>query len=454
MSLKPKLSTAQIWYLSLGFLGIQGGFALQNGNASRILQNLGADVHQLSWFWLVAPFTGLLVQPIIGHFSDKTWTKLGRRKPFFLAGAICAAIGLLLLPNANNIISDSGGALFGVSIVLWFAGLFLAFMDASFNIAMEPFRALVGDMLPKSQSTKGFTVQTVLIGIGAVLGSWMPWILTNWFGVANVAPEGSVPPSVLWSFYIGAFVLVSTIVITIVKTREYSPKEFEEYNGVKPVEQSKLSDILKDFSTMPVRMKRLGLVQFFSWFGLFTMWVFTTSSVATHHFGLDPSDSSSAVYNHAGNWVTFIFGVYNGVSAIYALCLNYFVKATSRKFVHIFSLVAGGIGLMSMQLISDPYMLWIPMIGVGLAWGSILSIPYALLVDKLPPQKMGVYMGLFNFFIVAPQLVNGVIGGFIVKHVFNQYAINYVMIGGLFFILAAIATLRIQEPMWNESKGE
>lgn len=450
-SIKPRLSTAQIWFLSMGFLGIQGGFALQNGNASRILQNFGADVHQLSWFWLVAPFTGLLVQPIIGHFSDQTWTKLGRRKPFFLLGALLAAFGLILLPNASSVISDSGSTLLGISIVLWFAGLFLAFMDASFNIAMEPFRALVGDMLPKSQSTQGFAVQTVLIGIGAVIGSWLPWFLTNVMGVANEAPEGMVPDNVKWSFYIGAAVLLTTIFITITKTREYPPEEFARYNDIEETDKASFSDLFKDFLAMPQRMKRLGVVQFFSWFGLFTMWVYTTSSIATHHFGLEPGDSHSALFNEAGDWVGILFGIYNAISAIYALFIHKFANATSRKFVHIFSLTAGGIGLLSMSMITDPYALWIPMIGVGLAWGSILSIPYTLLVDKLPPQKMGVYMGIFNFFIVIPQIVNGIIGGYIVKEFFNQYAINYVMLGGVFFLVAALATLRVKEPLWNEN---
>jgi maltose/moltooligosaccharide transporter len=448
---KPHLSTSQIWFLSLGFLGIQGGFALQNGNASRILANFGADVHQLSWFWLVAPITGLLVQPIIGHFSDNTWTKLGRRKPYFLVGAITAAIGLLLLPNANGLIKDPESTLGGIAVVLWFGGLFLAFMDASFNIAMEPFRALVGDMLPKDQGTEGFAVQTVLIGIGAVIGSWLPWFLTNVLDVSNVAPEGVVPDNVKYSFYVGAAILIATILGTIVKTKEYSPEDFVKFGAEEKEEKASFSDIFKSFASMPMRMKRLGSVQFFSWFGLFTMWVFTTSAVATHQYGLSPEDTHSATFNQAGDWVGILFGVYNAISAVYALLIPKFAKKTSRKFVHIFSLVAGGIGLISMYLIPNPNWLWIPMIGVGLAWGSILSIPYTLLVDKLPAHKMGVYMGIFNFFIVIPQIVNGVIGGWIVNSVFNKYAMGYVMLGGCFFILAALLTLRIQEPLFNEA---
>lgn len=447
---KPRLSNSQIWFLSLGFLGIQGGFALQNGNASRILANFGADVHHLSWFWLVAPFTGLLVQPIIGHFSDNTWTRLGRRKPYFLLGAVLAALGLLLLPNADGIIGDSNSTLAGLSIVLWFGGLFLAFMDASFNIAMEPFRALVGDMLPKEQGTKGFAVQTVLIGIGAVIGSWLPWFLTNVMNVSNVAAEGSVPNNVKYSFYVGALILLVTVLLTIIRTKEYSPEEFVNYGAKEKEDKGSLSDIFKDFAAMPLRMKRLGAVQFFSWFGLFTMWVYTTSAIATHHYGLTPGDTSSETFNNAGDWVGILFGIYNAVSAVYALFIHRFASRTSRKFVHIFSLVAGGIGLLSMYVIKDPNLLWIPMLGVGLAWGSILSIPYSLLVDKLPSHKMGVYMGIFNFFIVIPQIINGIVGGMIVKSAFNNYAISYVMLGGVFFIIAAILTLRVKEPLFNE----
>lgn len=450
---KPRLSISNIWYLSLGFMGIQGGFALQNGNASRILANLGADVHQLSWFWLVAPLTGLLVQPVIGHYSDNTWTRLGRRKPFFLTGAICAVLGLLLLPNANNVIGDTGTTLLGLSLVLWGAGLFLAFMDASFNVAMEPFRALVGDMLPKSQRTYGFAIQTVLIGIGAVLGSFLPQLLT-WYGVPNEAPAGSVAPNVLWSFYIGAALLLVTILLTILKTREYPPEEFARYNNIDIPEKRNFSAIFSDFAAMPMRMKRLGLVQFFAWFGFFSMWVFTTPAIATHHFGLSPGDTHSKLFNDAGDWVGILFGIYNGISAIYALIIHKFAHRTSRKFVHILSMTLGGLGLIVMQFISDPNMLWIPMIGVGLAWGSVLSIPYTLLVDKLPPAKMGVYMGIFNFFIVIPQLVNGVIGGYVVKAMFDNYAIHYISIAGVFFLLSALATLAIREPLWNENLSD
>lgn len=450
---KPPLSLAQIINLSMGFLGIQMGFGLQNGNASRILANFGADVHELSWFWLVAPFTGLIVQPIIGHMGDHTWTRLGRRKPYFLIGAILAALGLIFLPNSSLLAGDNLSAteFLGISAILWIGIGFLALMDASFNISMEPFRALVGDLLPKHQGTLGFSVQTILIGIGAVLGSFMPWILTNWMGVSNTAGAGYVAPNVVWSFYIGAVILICAILYTIFTTREYTPEEFASYHPAPTANtKSHITDIFLDVLHMPLRMKRLGWVQFFSWFALFTMWVYTTSAVATHHFGLSPQDTSSATYNEAGDWVGVLFGVYNFAAIGFAFLLTPLARLTSRKFVHILALACGGFGLLSMYVITDPQWLVASMIGIGFAWASILSMPYALLIDSLPLSKMGVYMGIFNFFIVIPQIVNGFIGGPIIRAFFDDYAIYYVVFGGVLFLLAALFTFRIREPLFHE----
>ena len=444
---KPELSLATIINMSMGFMGIQMAFGLQNGNASRILANFGADVHELSWFWLVAPFTGLLVQPLIGHFGDHTWTWLGRRKPYFLVGAILCAVGLVFLPNAASVTQ-----FFGANVLL-LAIIFLALMDASVNVAMEPFRALVGDMLPKTQGTIGFSVQTILICIGAVLGSFMPWVLTNWFDVTNQATEGYVADNVIWSFYIGAAILLITILYTIITTKEYSPEEFNKYsedNSGKTQENKNLGAIWEDFKSMPGRMKKLGAVQFFSWFALFTMWVFTTSSVATHHYNLLPTDTSSETFNNAGDWVGILFAIYNGVALAWAFIIPMFVKATSRKFVHAFSLIMGASGLFSMYFITNPDFLWVSMIGIGIAWASILAMPYALLIDKIPLKKMGVYMGIFNFFIVIPQIINGVIGGPIVSALFDDHAILYLCLGGVFFLIAAFFTLRVEEPLFGE----
>lgn len=454
---KPKLTLFQIINLSMGFLGIQMGFGLQNGNASRILSNFGADVHELSWFWLVAPLTGLIVQPIIGHFGDHTWTRMGRRKPYFLAGAIFAALGLIFLPNSSILAGEglSATEFLGVSAVLWIGIGFLALMDASFNVSMEPFRALVGDLLPKVQGTLGFSVQTILIGIGAVLGSFMPWILTNVFNVSNVAEAGHVPQNVVGSFYIGAIILLATIIYTIVTTREYPPEEFEEYNGEKlSAKMPPLSNIFKDILNMPERMKRLGWVQFFSWFALFTMWVYSTSAVATHHYGLAADDVHSPLFNVAGDWVGVLFGVYNFAAIGFAFLLTPLSRLTSRKFVHVLALTTGGLGLLSMYFFKDPQWLILSMVGIGFAWASILAMPYALLIDKLPLAKMGVYMGIFNLFIVIPQIINGIIGGPIVAYFFESQAILYVVFGGVLFLLAAIFTLRIREPLFNEAEKQ
>ncbi len=453
---KANLSIFQIINMSMGFLGIQMGFALQNANASNILQSFGADPHQLPLFWLVAPLMGLLVQPIVGFFGDNTWTKLGRRKPYFLAGAILASIGLILFPNTPLIVSEGMKTCYflGLSGVMWVAILFLAFMDGSFNISMEPFRALVGDMLPKNQGSLGFSVQTILIGVGAVFGSFMPSIL-QYFGVSNVAHEGYVRPTVVYSFYIGALVLMGTIIYTILTTREYTPEEFNEFAGREKNhrEKGKLSDIFKDFSKMPERMRRLGWVQFFTWYSLFMMWVFMSPAVASHHFGLPTSDHSSEAYGAAGNLVGELFGYYNFWAIPFAFALIPLAKVSSRKLVHFAALLCGGLGLLSVFFF-DKELLWLSMIGIGFAWASILAMPYALLVDSLPVHKMGVYMGIFNFFIVIPQIINGLISPYILKSFFDDYSIYMILIAGITMLMAALLTLRIKEPLFPKHRPE
>ncbi len=447
--IKPNLSIAQIINMSMGFLGIQMAFGLQNGNASRILANLGADVHELSWFWLVAPITGLIVQPIIGHMGDNTWSPLGRRKPYFLIGAVLCAIGLVLLPNAASVTH-----LIAANVLL-LAVIFLAMMDFSVNIAMEPFRALVGDMLPKHQGTLGFSIQTILIGVGAVIGSEMPNWLTK-MGVSNVAPEGYVADNVIYAFYVGAAVLIASILYTIFTTKEYSPKEFAEFEGRDDAAEhsSKFSDMFKDFAKIPTLMKKLGAVQFFSWFALFTMWVFTTSALATHHFGLAPDDTTSAEFNKAGDLTGHLFGLYNLFAIPFAFLLTPIAKAIGKKQTHALALFMGGLGLISMFFIKDTGMLWISMIGLGFAWASILAMPYAMLIDAIPQRKMGVYMGIFNFFIVMPQIVNGIFGGPIVKNLFGNMAIDYVVVGGVCLIIASAVTMFLIKGEGKESEKE
>jgi len=434
---KPRLSTAQVFNLSAGFFGIQFGFALQNGNASRILQTFGADVEHLSLFWLAAPLTGMIVQPIIGYYSDKTWNRFGRRRPFFLIGAILTAIALMVMPNSGSLASYMPPIIIGAGMLM--------IMDASINVAMEPFRALVADKLPESQRSFGFSMQTFLIGAGAIAGSWLPYIFSEYLGVSKTAAQGQIPDNVIYSFYAGAAILILTILWTVVTTKEYPPEEMELYHDEPVEEDAGLFSIFKDFSKMPLTMKQLGLVQFFSWFALFSMWVFTTPAIAQHIYKVLPGDTSSVAFADAGNWVGVLFGIYNGVSAIYALMLPTIARLTSKKVAHAFSLIAGGAGLLSIYFISNPDYLIISMIGIGLAWGSILSMPYAILSSSIPARKMGVYMGIFNFFITMPQIVNGFFGGMIVKHFYNGEAIYAIVIAGIFMLLGAVSVMYIRD---------
>jgi len=437
---KRRLGFWEIWNLSFGFLGIQMGFALQNANASRVLQIFGADIHELSWFWIVAPLTGLIVQPIVGHYSDRTWTKLGRRRPFFLTGALLASIGLVLMPNADMFT--------GFMPALWVGAGMLMIMDASFNIAMEPFRALVADLLPSDQRTLGFSVQTILIGIGAVIGSWLPYDLTNWFGIANTAEPGKVPLSLMLSFIIGAIVLIITILITVFTTKEYSPEEMALINDFEleeNIEESSLLNIFTDFKNMPVTMRQLSWVQFFSWFGLFGMWVFTTPAIAHHVYGLSLEDTHSATYQNVDDWVGILFGVYNAMSTVYAFFLPAIAKKFGRKKTHAFSLVIGGLGLLSIYFAPNENWLILSMLGVGVAWASILAMPYAILAGSIPPRKMGVYMGIFNFFIVIPQIINALIGGPLVKYVYGGDPIYALVVSGVSFLIAAMLVSKVKD---------
>lgn len=442
----PRLTKAQIWNMSLGFLGIQFGFALQNANASRILQTFGADIEHLGWFWLAAPITGMLVQPIVGHYSDRTWNRLGRRRPYFLAGSIFAALALVFMPNAEILAAIIPPMFVGAGMLM--------IMDASINVSMEPFRALVADKLPLDQRTFGFSVQSTLIGIGAVAGSWITYVLAEWLNVSKVAPAGSVPDNVIFSFYLGAAVLIITILWTVITTREYSPKEMEEFHGEEahPTPASKMVkkesgivQILKDFVAMPRTMKQLGVVQFFSWLALFGMWVYTTPAIAQHVYNLPVTDTSSETYNDAGNWVGVLFGVYNGVAALYAMLLPFIAKKTSRKTAHSVSLLFGAAGLLSIYFIKDPDILIIPMVGVGIAWASILSMPYAILSGALPARKMGIYMGLFNFFITIPQIVNGIFSGPVLKALFNSQAVFALIIAGASLLIAAVSVYFVED---------
>jgi maltose/moltooligosaccharide transporter len=426
---KPRLSFWQIWNMSFGFLGIQFGFALQNANVSRIFETLGGT--EIALYWLAAPVTGLLVQPIIGYLSDRTWSpRFGRRKPFFMVGAILASISLFLMPNSS---------------VLWMAVGMLWILDSSINISMEPFRALVGDLLPSEQRTSGFAAQTFFIGIGAVVASLLPWIFNNWVGLPNTAPAGEIPPSVKWAFYSGGVVFFLAVLWTVLKTKEYPPEDLEEFEREKR-ETTFWEGVKETFLgifKMPKTMLQLAFVQFFTWFALFAMWIFTTPALTSHVYGT--TDTTSKLYNEGADWVGVCFAVYNGVSAIFALLLPALAKKTSRRMTHLICLTIGGLGLISVYFISDPKLLLVSMVGVGIAWASILSMPYAILAGSLPAKRMGYYMGVFNFFIVIPQIVAGTLLDFINKHIFDGQSIYVLVLGGCSMILAGFMTLLVKD---------
>ncbi len=430
-SVKPRLTFWQIWNMSFGFLGIQFGFALQNANVSRIFETLGASKDELPILWLAAPVTGLLVQPIIGYYSDRTWhRRWGRRRPFFAIGAILATIALFAMPN---------------STALWMAVIMLWLMDASINISMEPFRAFVGDMLPNEQRTSGFAMQSFFIGLGAVIASALPFIMTNWFGVENIAADGGIPDSVKWSFYIGGIAYFTAVMWTVFNTEEYPPDDIEKLKN-ENAEKGVFTGLKESFMgifKMPKTMVQLAFVQFFSWFALFAMWIYTTSAVTSHIY--DTSDTTSVLYNEGADWVGICFAVYNGIAALVAFLLPLVAKKLTRKMTHLIALILGGIGLISIYFISDPNLLLVSMIGVGIAWASILSMPYAMLSSILPANKMGYYMGVFNFFIVIPQIVAAGILGFLLKSFFGNISIYALIIGGISMIIAGLLCVFVQD---------
>lgn len=495
MKNKPHLNFWQLWNMSFGYLGIQFGFALQNANVSRIFETLGAKVEDIPILWIAAPVSGLIMQPIIGHMSDKTWNRLGRRKPYFLIGALLASLSLIIMPNSPS---------------LWIAAGMLWMMDGSINISMEPFRAFVGDMLPEDQRTQGFAMQTFFIGIGSVIASLLPYIFNHWFHLANTAPEGMIPPSVKWSFYIGGGVFLLAVLWTIFKTKEYSPKELEEFSENKSLHSVSLNDqvkiqpknyyieglilviigivftaliktyqlekelyilsvgipvygiiqwiavlqfsrghinglveIIHDLKNMPKTMKQLAVVQFFTWTALFSMFIYSTSAVTSYHFG--SSNPQSELYNQGADWVGVMMGVYNGVAAIIAFALPVIAKKTSRKLTYHVCLLIGAVGFLSMYVFKDPNLLLISMIAIGIAWAAILIFPYAILTIALPHHKMGVYMGIFNFFIVIPQIVIIAVLGLLMRTIFHGEAIYALVFGGCSLFLAAIATLFVTD---------
>lgn len=451
---KRKLSFWELWNLSFGFLGVQFGFALQNANASRILTSLGADPHNLSFFWLVAPVMGLLVQPVVGAASDKTWTPIGRRSPYILGGAIVSMLAMFLMPNAPLIVKAGGAAAlaFGVGM--------LALMDASFNVTFQPFRALVADMTPEEQRNTGYSIQSFLINVGAVIGSALPFILT-WAGIANEAEAGKVAPSVIWSFYIGGSLLLLSVLVTVFRTKEYPPKEFEEINGITEEDKSKKESFFKLVVNMPKAMKQLAIVQLFSWFPLFLLWVYSTTAISQHYYGV-PLDFNAEhetnmairqAFDEAGNWVGICFAVYSLVAAIYSIVMPKLIRMSSRKAVFSLSLLLGGLGFISTYFFTNQYALLISMVGVGIAWAAILALPYAILSGSLPAKRMGIYMGLFNLTVVVPQIISGVFGGPILRNFFGGQGILILVMAGVIMILGAIAVRFVEDKTSAESEG-
>ncbi|MEX2961617.1 MFS transporter [Microbulbifer sp. TYP-18] len=477
---QPKLPFWQVWNVSLGFLGVQFGFALQNANASRILSDLGADLHSLSLFWIVAPLMGLIVQPIVGSASDRTWNRFGRRNPYILFGAVAAALGMAFMPNASIAVVFIAPILFG--------GVMLALMDAAFNVTMQPFRALVSDMVPSQQRTLGYSVQSLLINIGAVLGSTLPFILTNVVGLENTARAGEVAPSVIWAFYVGATVLLGSVLWTVVRTREYPPKQYNAYKGIDEAqlarelaERQTLWQRLRGFMgllwDMPKTMRQLALVQFFSWFALFIMWVYTTPAITQHVWGVEAKwfdhdylatldqipAHIAAAKGAAGDWVGIIFAAYSLFAAVFSIALTRIATALGRRATYSLSLLLGGLGYISFLLFrggeaiqvnllitqvtvpSGALGLLLPMVGVGIAWAAILAMPYAILSDALPASKTGVYMGIFNFTIAAPQILSALVAGPILHSVFDNRAIYIIVLAGVFMLCGSVSVWFVRE---------
>ena len=440
---KPKLSFWQIWNLSFGFLGVQIGYSLQNSNTSTIFESLGADLHQLSYFWLAAPIAGLIVQPIVGLFSDGTWTRFGRRIPFILGGALISTLALALMPNAPLLLAFAPLAM-GAFILL--------FMDLSFNVTMQPFRALVADMLDDSQKTKGYVVQTFLINLGAVVGAVLPLILTQ-CGVSDVAPEGGVAPHIAYSYYIGGAILLLTVLVTSFKTREYPPEEFSKYNDlvgdgeteeVKDAkEENKRPSFVELLRNIPTVMLQLGVVQFFSWAALFLMWTYLkpaiTGVVTAHDTGALLTDGQTQT------WVGVLNGTYPVPACIASLFIGSIAARWGNKTVYALCLLFGALGFAGLSCLHDQYALMLPMVGIGIAWAGILAMPYAILSRAVDARRMGVYMGIFNFTITIPQIVVGLTGGLIVEYLFGGRPMAMLLLAGGFMLLAAVSVVFVRE---------
>jgi len=429
MTDKPRLNFWQIWNMSFGFLGIQFGWGLQMANMSAIYEYLGARADQIPILWLAAPLTGLIMQPIIGHASDHTWNRLGRRRPYFLTGALLSSAALILMPQSSK---------------LWMAAGLLWILDASINISMEPFRAFVADLLPEEQRTRGFAMQSLFIGLGAVVASALPWLLTHVFHVGSGG--GRIPLTVRLSFYMGAAAFFGAVMWTIGTTREYPPDDMEAFRRMKAQKTSLADDareILASIGGMPQTMKQLAWVQIATWLALFCMWLYFPVAVAHNVFGA--ADQNSPLYTEGVTWGGVCFGMYSAVCFVWSFALPSIARALGRKMTHSLCLLCGAAGLLSVAVIHDKYLLLASMTGVGIAWASTLAMPYAILAGSLPTAKTGIYMGIFNFFIVIPEITASLGFGWVMANLLNNNRLSAVVAGGVFMIIAALLMQRVKD---------
>jgi maltose/moltooligosaccharide transporter len=428
---KPRLRFWQIWNMSFGFFGIQFGWGLQMANMSAIYEYLGARADQIPILWLAAPLTGLIVQPIIGHMSDHTWGRLGRRRPYFLTGAILSSIALILMPNSST---------------LWMAAGLLWILDASINVSMEPFRAFVADMLPEDQRTRGFAMQSLFIGLGAVIASALPFMLTNWLHIGAGAEAHTIPAPVRFSFYAGAAVFFGAVLWTILTSKEYPPQDLHAFRKAKAEAKglaANAREIFHSIGAMPATMRQLALVQICTWLGLFCMWLYFPVAVAHNVFGAE--DETSRMYTDGVEWAGLCFAMYSVVCFVFSLILPLIAARFGRKTTHSLCLLCGAVGLLSVAIIHDKWLLLLSMTGVGIAWASTLAMPYVILAGCLPANKIGIYMGIFNFSIVLPEIAASLGFGWLMSHVFDNNRLAAVVTGGIFMILAAILMQRVQD---------
>lgn len=427
MKQKKRLNFWGIWNMCFGFLGIQFGWGLQMGNMSAIYEYLGAEPDQIPILWLAAPLTGLIVQPIIGYFSDNTWSpRFGRRKPYFFFGAIFASVLLVFMPYSSTI---------------WMAAGMLWVLDASINVSMEPFRAFVADMLPKEQYSKGYTMQAFFIGLGSVLAAFLPWLFLDVMGFSDEVVDGKVPQYVKLSFLVGGISYFIAVMYTILKTKEYPPEYFEHDE-----EDQKLGyfeGLKKAFLNMPDAFKKLAPVQFFTWMGLFLMWFYFTVTITESVFGAQSSTDEG--YSSGVVWGNLCFGFYSVVTFIFALVMPSLSDKLGKKKLHALCLLMGGIGLLSVAVITNKWMLFVSMTGVGIAWASVVSMPYAMIADEIPAKQMGIFMGLFNMFIVIPEIIAAVGFGWVMSELFDNTKLYAIITAGSLLIIASLFTLRVKQ---------